>query len=275
MENIELNRQLNYIIAVHNQTDRFALENSVEEAELYLEKYKMRKAVIFSDTYRNDNLMKIAYNQVQTFRKGELRIVDKKDNDNFNEVIKTMGIFLKNGLVIIHNYQPDGGTINELLRRTDKAQDIIIHRNKITLYAEEIDYINSEIERANQSVASKTAYVPRKNIFFRIHSLDSFKFTRDYLLNLANTFGQEIGFGIFLSQFILLRKSNEFRKELENQCEQKDEKFEDFIDPYWFAKLSSNYVYFNPVTMHIAGASAEFIEKVKNEIVSYFKQNGN
>jgi hypothetical protein len=273
MENNELNRQMNYIIAVHNATDKYAFINSVEEAELYIERYPSRKVVIFSETYRNDQLRKIAYNQVQTFKKGEIRIADKKDNDNFNEVVETMNVFLKNGLLIVHGFNLNGQTIGQVLNRSDKAQDFIVHRNEIKLYPEEITYINNQIVKANELLAQKQPYRPIKNVFLRIHRLDSFKFNKEYLISLAEKFGQEIGFGIFLSQFILLRNSNNFRKDLETECERAGEKFEDYIDPYWFAKLSSNYVYFNLVTQQISGASPEFLEQVKSEIIEYFKRD--
>jgi hypothetical protein len=248
------------------------VENSIDEAELYLTNFPDRKAVIVSESYRNDKLSKIAYNQVQTFKKGQIRIVDKKDNNDMNNVIDTISAFLKNGIVVIQDCKINSNTLKGmLLRKNSNSQDIIIHRNVFKLDQSEVDFVNSQIEKANKCIDEGKHYLPEKNVYFRIHASQDFKFNRDYIISLINEFGEELGATIFLSQFILLKKKNEYRKMLELECEKSEEKFEDFVDPYWFNRESSAFVYINLITKDIVGATPQFIEQCKLDLQKAFE----
>lgn len=269
-------RQTNYIVAVHDKLDRFAVENSIEEGELYVKQFPDRKAVIVSDTYRNDAMKKIGYKHVQSFRRGEFRLVDKKDNSDYDDVLNQVCKFINNGLLIIHDIMPGDSVFQCLfdVLKTNRAQDIIIHRNELALTQLEIEFVNSQVKQANQSVDSKKTHRPVRNVYFRIHALDEFKFNKEFLIGWMKEYGQELGFLLFLCQFILLKKANEYRKILEQECEKYGEKFENFIDPFYLRKESSNFVYLNLVTKDIVGADTDFLKECSNEIVSYFKENG-
>jgi hypothetical protein len=262
----ELIRQTSYIIAVNQASDAFAIENSIDEAEAYVEKFPLRKAVIVSDIYRNKRFDKIAYNQVQTFKKGTIRIVDKKNNENKNEVLQSVCTNLKNGLVIIHNQPVTGDILKEILYKENKGQDVIIHRNQIVLHPIEVQYINEQINLINTNGHEK-AHIPLKAIYLRLHCIDAFQFNKGKLMELIESFGQEMGYLLFLCQFILFRKRDEYRKLLDHECKENGEQFETFIDPYYFKKESSNFVYLNILKQEIVGADIDFLQQCQAEIV--------
>lgn len=272
MQNPDI-RQTNYIIVVHQTDDRQAFENTIDESTAYVEKFPERKAVIFSSKYRNDDLKKIPYNQVQTFKRGELRMVDQRDKTE-PEAAQIITEFLRNGLAVFDHVQVAPETIYNVLNRPERGIDLIIHRNSIDLYDFELEFINQQIQFANQSVKENRPYRLPVAVYFRIHFSDKFKFNRDELVAYMNKYGQETGYLFFLCNYILLKSRIEYRKLLEKECLEQGEKFETYIDPFHFRRESSNFIYFDLISQKIVGASEPFIEKCGNEIIEHLKING-
>lgn len=270
-ENTTTYRQRLYIIAVHPATDKFAIENSIDEAKAYVEKFPDRKAVIVSNSYRNDEMQKIAYNQVMNFKKGQLRLVDKKNNENQPEVLEVVFNMMKNGLIIIHDMQTQPVQFTNFLNWHEKQNDIIIHRNYLIFHPAEVEYINQLQGEAQKLIAKGENRVPSVNIILRLHVDDAFKFNKDSLMKFIDVFGENMGYGMFLCQYILLKKRLEYRRLLEEICKEEGEIFENYIDPYHFKKESSNFVYYNVMTMDIVGADEEFLQQCQNEIIEHLK----
>ena len=273
MEKIDNQRQTNYIIAINDKYDKFAVENSIDEAKKYVQMFPDRKAVVIGETYRNDELKKIAFNQVQAFKRGEVRLVDLNKSENLDAAINIASGFLKNGLIVMVDSKISGETIENLFKRINRNQDIIIHRNSIAWHKSELDYIDNEIEKCNESTQKGIDYKPQRNVFFRIHGMANFEFNKEYFIKLINTYGQEIGGLIFICKYILFKKSLEFRKYLESECKKYNQTFDDFIDPYYFTKDSSNFVYLNLITKRIIGADDDLMLECQEEIKTYFSEN--
>ena len=270
METPDLSRQTNFIIVVQSPGDIFAIENSVEEAQAYLDKYTDRKAVVVSTRYINNNIRQIAYNQVQTFKKGEMRLV--KENASDPETSKTVLDFTKNGLVILHDVPLYSETLQKYLDSENRGLDLILHQTSIDIPKVVLDYINAEVDNINKNYLENKPYKLRKNIFLRLHADEKFVFNKETLIAFMQKFGQETGYLLFLCQFILLRKKIEYRRAIENECAKEQEKFEDFIDPYYFKRDSSNFIYLNVFTKQIRGADQDFLIMCQEEIAKHLKE---
>jgi hypothetical protein len=269
--NASLSRQTSYVIAVHDQSDKFAFENSIEELEIYIKKFPDRKAIIISETYKNDNYPKIAYNQVQTFKKGTIRVVDKIDCD-INEAIKFASDFLKNGIILLFDVNINEATLDHLLSK--KNQDVIIHRREIAMHQEsELQFLNLLQKDAKKYSELGETFIPDKNIYFRLHNQNDFKLNLEYLQNLIVNYDKPYAEKIFLAKYILNKLKIELARDLNSHCLEIGENPEFYIDPYWFRKSISNYIYINLLTNKIVNIPEEFSQTCQKEIVEYFKNN--
>lgn len=267
------NRQTTYIISVHSNTDAFAIERSVEEAENYLEQYPDRKAIIVSGKYRNDNIPKEKHTQIMHFRnKGKLKLIDK-NGTNDQEVLEAILYNFKNGLLIIHKMQFDEKFLDNLINYHNKNIDVIIHRKSLQFSQAETNYFNKQVRVANKFVKENANYKMPRRIIVRLHNDFEFSCNKENMINYMTAFGEKIGYTLFLCQFILLKKRFGYRRELEEICKQHNEKYQDYIDPSVFNKETANFIYIDLQSLEILGNADEKLKKEsEQELIKYFSQ---
>jgi hypothetical protein len=274
MENRNINNQTKYIIAVHNKFDKYAIQTSIEEANNYLERFPERKAIIVSGIYRNDDIAKEKYTQSMAARnKGKLKLMTFEGTPH-EDVLSTILLGFKNGLIIIHEMQFNETFLEKLINYHEKNIDVIIHRNKMLFSMAEVAYFNQQSRIIQQFVDRGENYIMPRRIIVRMHNDNDFAINKEGLIRYMQEFGEKIGYKLFLCQFILLKKRHGLRRELERVCAVENEKFEDFIDPYFFEKETANYVYFEMASMDIiANADIDLIKESEKDLIRILQEN--
>jgi CRISPR/Cas system-associated endonuclease/helicase Cas3 len=264
-------RITNYIIAV-NFGNKNALDTSMSECEEYLKKNSDRKAIlltgapILNDSYKN--LREINYKSVQTFKKGECRNVNFAGAENHSEALAKASFMLKNGLIILNDLELKADDLSLLLNNHQKNQDVIIHRQSLDLYEPELQYIRQELTE----IAKNKAYRPLKRVTIRMHIDDNFNPTLETLNAYAAKFG-ELGKNLFLLQHVNHIKRVHLKRQIVEYCRSQNEDFNFFVDPYYYAKYTNNFIYFDVFSMRprgqmdkeIIGKSISHLQKIMNE----------
>jgi len=260
----DLQKQVNYIIVIAPENDMNAFNKSIEVAKEYVKKDSVPKVVIFSDNC--NEFQKIKYSQVQTFKAGNIRIVDRKDESDDFEVARVLSRMLKHGMILIdENVDFNNDTAEMLLSVSGKGQDYLIHRDEIRLFDAEIDAIKKEYKMV-QEYSGEGFYKPEQNIILRLHDFPEFPFNSETLVYLYDSFGKIHGFTILLAYFLARKKTILFKQKLEAVCKQENENFADFINPHEFKKQSKNYVYYSFLTGQIINENEEFVEHCATEL---------
>ncbi len=263
---IKLDRQTNYVIVISPENEKDAISKSVKIAEEYIKKTSQPKVVILSDNYKNKNLKRIAFSQVQTFKKGTIRVVDKNNESRNYEILKKMSSLLKNSMIVIdENIVFDNECAKLLLSKNNRAQDYIIHRNTIELLNSEIDHITKEYENMAKHEGNEV-YKPSKNIILRLHDYPQFPIDKETLIALNEVFGRTHASRILLSYFVARKKTIKFAKVLNEICKDDGESFVDYINPHEFKRQARNYTYYNLITGQILEPDTNFLRQCGEEL---------
>ena len=272
-------KQTKYIIAIHGKEDEFAIENSIDEAKLYIEKFSDRKAVLISVT-KDTDLEKINSTQVQTFKKGTIRQVNTTGIDDAEKILNQVYFGLKNGMMIVHDMPVSDQFSTKVLNHAEKGIDITIHRNDLRLTVPEINFIKNELDRASIMAARGENYSPAKRIILRMHLNHNFRLDPETLTKyvsgfrniFGNKYGEELGGLIFLSQFIIHRMRIEYKRMCDVETRKNNEDPKYFIDPYHFKRDMATYIYIDLMNLQIIGNHPEFVEDCQKRIYNHFEQ---
>lgn len=269
---IDLDRQTNYIIVVSPENERDAFEKTILVAYEYIKKDGEPKVVVLSQNYKNTELKKILHTQVQTFKKGTIRIVDRSNEIDDLKVIERISALLKNGMIVIDDkFLYSDEMAEKLLNINGRAQDHVIHRNEIQLLNFEIDYIRSVFQKIENHNGDGN-YIPEKNIILRLHYFSEFQFTKEKLQLLTDNFGRVHGFNIMLAYFISRKRTVLFRQELIKICDEKNESPANFINPKEFKRQTKNYVYYNIISGEIMSVEIAFINECVTGLMSILEK---
>ncbi len=245
----ELSRQAKYIIVIGGEAGAgVALAKSIEESKLVLEKYIQQKAVIFTRDHTNEltsNLKTIAPTMVQTFNPNQVRLISANIDTDNDYVIKMASKGLKNGLFIIDKDLLSAKSSKELLEVEGKGQDYIIHRSKLGFLKPELEYIRTQLQKANLALEKNEGYIPPKRIILRIHADSSFGFGKEQMLQLFDTVGQEHGFNLYLANYIAYRRARNVKTYCRNVCANNGELFEDYINPEEYKNQIDQFAYYD------------------------------
>lgn len=270
---INLNKQGNYIIVVSPKGGG-AFDIHMQIAKELIDKNTNPKVVVISNTYKNESIQKIPYSQVQTFKAGTIRLIDRSSEEDNFKVVEKISSLLKNGTIIIDS---GFGYTNEiaakLLSTKGKGQDYVIHREAFKLLDAEIDYLGAEFTKI-ENHNGDGAYVPEKNIILCLHNYPGFPLNEETLTILKRYYGEIHAFNIILSYYISQRRTVLFRQQLVDACKAENESPKDFINPNEYRRQTRNYVYYNLVSGTIMD-NKEFVEQCRLELMQLFIKDKN
>ena len=187
----EIKRQTKYIIDIGGSSV-VPLAISVEEAKLYLNKYPLRKAVVLSDFYRNDDIKTIKHNANQNTKQGSIHLI-KLGEENLYERLNLSLMGLKSAFFIVgKGVELTNESSKMFLKHNpNKAIDFVIHRSSLEFFQSELEFIGNEIQSANLAIAKGRTYRPQRVILLRIHNNPKFTFTIAQFKLLLNKYGTE------------------------------------------------------------------------------------
>lgn len=274
-------KQTKYVIAIHPNGDKNAVENSIDEAKLYVQKFEKRKAVFVSRSVNTD-LEKIVYNQIQSFRKGTIRQVDISPESNPVDLLEGVYFGLKHGMLIIHDLPVSDVFLNKLLNHVEKDMDAIIHRNQLMLMPSEINFIKNQLKKSTQAEKNGEKYIPDKRIIIRIHIDSGFKLDPEIMANyiipfikaFGEQFGQQLGYMLFFAQFVIQRMRIEYKNLCDIECRKNNEDPKYFLDPYHFSHDLATYCYIDILNLQLIDANPDpaFIENCQQMIQNHFEK---